>query len=240
MKDIGKDFMEYTKYKYLGESDQQKELPQPPLEQEYLDGEIIKLPKDILKTQALLDELVEGRRSVRKYSNKPMTIAELGYLLWSTQGIKSKNERATLRTVPSAGARHPFHTYLLVNNVQGLKPGIYRYNALSHTLVTFNLEEGIADRVVAACLGQPFAGTSNVTFIWSVDIYRCSYRYGERAYRYVHLDAGHVCQNLYLAAEAIDSGVCAIAAYDDDVINELLGLDGENEFVIYVCPVGKK
>lgn len=240
MIEIGKDFMELTMYKNLGESDQQKGMTQPPLEVEYLDGEVIKLPKEILKTNALLDEIIVQRKSLRKYADKPLTLEELSYLLWSTQGIKSKNEKVTMRTVPSAGARHPFHTFLLINNVEGLKPGIYRYNALSHTLVTYNLEDNIAEKTVAACLGQPFVATAAATFIWTVDIYRASYRYGQRAYRYVHLDAGHVCQNLYLAAEAIDSGVCAIAAYDDDTLNDLLRLDGENEFAIYVGTVGKK
>lgn len=241
MKHIGKEFMEFTKYKNLGESDQQQGMAQPPLEVEYqgLDGKLIKLPK-AGKTNVLLDEIIIQRKSVRKYSDKGLTLDELSYLLWSTQGVKDKNEKATLRTVPSAGARHPFHTFLLINNVEGLVPGLYRYNALSHTLASFNLEDNIAETTVAACLGQPFVGTAAVTFIWTVDIYRCEYRYGQRAYRYVHLDAGHVCQNLYLTAEAIDCGVCAIAAYDDDTLNELLGLDGEKEFAIYVGTVGKK
>ncbi len=240
MKNIGKDFMEYSKYKHLGESDQAKGMAQPPLEVEYLDGEVIRLSKDIMETDAKLDEVILQRKSLRKYADKPMTLDELTYLLWSTQGIKTKNEKVTMRTVPSAGARHPFHTFVLVNNVEGLTPGIYRYNALSHTLVSYNLKEGIDQDTVAACLGQPFVATAAATFIWTVDIYRASYRYGERAYRYVHLDAGHVCQNLYLAAEAIDCGVCAVAAFDDDALNDLLEIGGEKEFAIYVAPVGKK
>ncbi|SHJ85086.1 SagB-type dehydrogenase domain-containing protein [Anaerobranca californiensis DSM 14826] len=239
MKEIGKLFMEYTKYQYLEESDQQKGEPQPPLEKEYLEGKIIKLPKTFNKREIILDDAIIRRRSVRKYISVPLTIEELAYLLWNTQGVISKNEKATLRTVPSAGARHPFHTYLLINNVENLQEGLYRYNALSHTLVTVNLQGKIKEELVSACLGQTFIGTSAVTFIWTVDIYRTSYRYGQRAYRYVHLDAGHVCQNLYLTAEAIDCGVCAIAAYNDDLLNNLLGLDGENEFAIYLASVGK-
>ncbi|SET12553.1 SagB/ThcOx family dehydrogenase [Anaerobranca gottschalkii] len=240
MKDIGKLFMEYTKYQYLGESDQQKGEPQPPLEKEYCEGEVIKLPKNFHKKEVTLNDVISSRRSLRKYSTVPLTLEELAYLLWNTQGVISKNEKATLRTVPSAGARHPFHTYLLINNVENIKGGLYRYNAISHTLVSFKLQEEIKEQMVAACLGQPFVGTSAVTFIWTVDIYRTSYRYGERAYRYVHLDAGHVCQNLYLAAEAIECGACAIAAFNDDLTNNLLDLDGENEFVIYLAAVGKK
>jgi len=79
-----------------------------------------------------------------------------------------------------------------------------------------------------------------VTFIWAADFYRMSWRYGERGLRYIYIDAGHVCQNLYLAAEAINSGVCAIGAYEDDIINEILGLDGENQFTVYVATLGKR
>jgi SagB-type dehydrogenase family enzyme len=142
--------------------------------------------------------------------------------------------------VPSAGARHAFETLLCINRVAGLPPGLYRFLALDHALIEENLEPAFADRLVEACLGQTFVKTCAATFIWVAEVYRMTYRYGERGYRYLHLDAGHVCQNLYLAAETIECGVCAIAAFEDDDVNRVLGLDGEQRFAIYLGTAGKK
>ena len=116
----------------------------------------------------------------------------------------------TLRNVPSAGGRHALETYLLVNRVDSLDPGLYRYLAFSNRLLPIDTRPGLSDRTMAACFGQAFVRASAVTFIWSCVIYRMSWRYSERAYRLVHLDAGHVCQNLYLAGEQIGCGTCAI------------------------------
>jgi SagB-type dehydrogenase family enzyme len=247
--DIGKEFILKTTYDYLNyESDQQLGLTQPPVEAPYDSTQpLIDLPAPSTcpLSETNIRTLVDNRKSLRKYSEQAITREELSYLLWSTQGIKKSLKRddntyVTFRTVPSAGARHPFETYLLINHVNGIKPGIYRYIASQHKLLEVNTEEGIATKVVDASYGQVFISTSAVTFIWSVDIYRTKWRYNERAYRYVLLDAGHVCQNLYLSAESIDAGVCAIASYDDATMNTLLGLDGENQFVVYIGTVGKK
>ncbi|MCE7740223.1 MAG: SagB/ThcOx family dehydrogenase, partial [Candidatus Heimdallarchaeota archaeon] len=188
-----------------------------------------------------LRKAIEERKSVRKYSEEPLTLMELSWLLWVTQGVKEVqgNNYATLRNVPSAGARHAIETFLLINNVKDLEPGIYRYIALEHKLVEYILEEGIDDEVVDAAYGQKMVKNDSVTFIWVADIYRMFWRYVERGYRYIHIDAGHVCQNLYLAAENINSGVCAIAAFHDELFNDLLKLDGEDQFVIYLASVGR-
>jgi SagB-type dehydrogenase family enzyme len=128
---------------------------------------------------------------------------------------------------------------MLVNKVKNLPLGIYRYLALDHTLLQLDVTPSISDRVVAACLGQKFAGTCAVAFIWVAVPYRMTWRYGERGYRYLYIDAGHVAQNLYLSAASVDCGVCAIAAFSDDEMNELLGLDGKKQFAIYVATAGK-
>ncbi|CCQ92804.1 Nitroreductase [[Clostridium] ultunense Esp] len=243
-KNIGGEFIEKTKYQYMGTTDQEKELPQPPLELEYEKGEVlIELPSvsNIKVNNIDLREAIESRKSLRKYSNEFLTKEELSYLLWCTQGVKAITSRpSTLRNVPSAGSRHSFETYLLINRVNGLKPGLYRYLAIDHKLLEVNTEPDIAEKITYSCNEQIYVKNSAVTFIWSTVIYRMKWRYGERGYRYVHLDAGHVCQNLYLTAQSIDSGVCAIAAFDDDRLNELLGLDGEEQFVVYLATVGKK
>ena len=242
MDGIGRKFIERTKYKYLRMSDQAKNLPQPPLElEDESDKKIIVLPqpKDIDVNMKLV-EAMENRRSLRRYSDKPLTLEELSFLLWCTQGVKRISHNVTFRMVPSAGARHAFETYILMNRVDGLSPGLYRYLALDHKLQEVEICEEIADKLVDACLGQTFIKNSAVTFIWVAVAYRMTWRYGERGYRYMFLDAGHVAQNLYLAAEGIGCGTCVIGAYDDDAVNRLLGIDGKEQFAIYLAAVGKK
>jgi SagB-type dehydrogenase family enzyme len=238
MKGIGKEFMEKTKYKHLGKSDQVKRLPQPPLELKPSEKRVIVLPDP---RNISVYNAISNRVSVRIYSDKSLSLNELSYLLWCTQGVKEVTKRpATLRTVPSAGARHAFETFILVNRVDDLKVGLYRYLALKHRLQEVNIEDEVSEMVTKACLDQRFISRSAVTFIWTAVAYRMMWRYQERGYRYMHLDAGHVCQNLYLAGEAIDVGVCAIAAFDDDSLAKVIGVDGNEQFPIYVAACGKK
>jgi SagB-type dehydrogenase family enzyme len=241
---IGRQFIEGTKYDNLSKSGQQLGTPQPPLQLDY--DEAIKLielpePAKIKFEPADLRKIIEKRKSVRNYADTPMSIDELSYLLWCTQGVK-QNVRgvATLRNVPSAGARHAFETYLLVNNVEGLRAGLYRFLAIEHKLLCLSTDAEIADKISIACLEQDFIKTGAVTFFWIAVPQRMNWRYGERGYRYLYLDAGHVCQNLYLSAESINCGACAIAAYNDNELNEILSLDGKEKFVIYLAAVGKK
>ena len=244
MRGQGQDFMNKTKYENLEKSDQIKKLPQPPLEITAAKERVIHDLPDPLKVKVNkvdLSDVINNRVSVRAYSDEALTLDELSYVLWSTQGVKEVTTRpATLRTVPSAGARHCFETYVLVNRVDGLKPGLYRFLAINHKLQEVDLSEDIAEKVTQGCFNQRFVLNSAITLVLTVDRYRMMWRYTERGYRYMHLDAGHVMQNLYLCAEAIDSGVCAIAAFYDDQINETLGLDGVDQFTVYVGTLGKK
>ena len=236
--------MEKTKYGQISKSDQITGLPQPPLELEYahkMRSFELPKPQELNIKDYSLRKAIEERKSVRLYSDDQLTLEELSWLLWCTQGVKEvREESATLRTVPSAGARHAFETFLLVNNVESLDAGIYRYVALEHKLVEYVFEEGIADKIAKAAYDQNMVKNDAVTFIWVAVPYRMCWRYVERGYRYLHIDVGHVCQNLYLAAGNINAGVCAIGAFYDDPINELMRLDGEEEFVIYLASVGKK
>jgi SagB-type dehydrogenase family enzyme len=242
--DIGEQFMKQTSRRNQPPSAQRQGLPQPPLELPPEPGQaLISLPdpKALDVPQCDLRRLIEARHSVRSYREQPLTLLELSYLLWCTQGVKEVTARPiTLRTVPSAGARHAFETYLLINRVEGLTPGLYRYLAIENQLVAVNLEPGVAQALTDSCFKQAQVLHSAVTFIWVAVIERMAWRYGDRGYRYLHLDAGHVCQNLYLAAESIDCGVCAIAAYDDEDINRVLNIDGINLFAIYLASLGKK
>lgn len=240
----GRTFMEQTRYEYLSPSDQTRELPAPPLEKAAPeDCPQIPLPKPETIMVHPIDcrAAIEGRRSVRHYAREPLTREDLAFLCGCTQGIvEVKAPYITLRNVPSAGGRHAFETYLLINRVDGLQPRLYRYLAFSHSLTLVDSHSGIVDRIMSACLGQAFVRSSAVTFIWSAVIYRMAWRYSERAYRLVHLDCGHVCQNLYLAGEQIGCGTCAIGAFDDRQIADVLGIDGEKEFGVYCATVGKE
>jgi SagB-type dehydrogenase family enzyme len=241
---IGHRFMKETYYDRMPPSDQQRRVAQPPLEGERDDaGPITELPpsSSMDPNPVSFLRLVEERRSVRSYGERPLELRELAYLLWCTQGVKDVvADAATFRTVPSAGARHALDTYVVVRNVADLEPGLYWYRALRHQLA---MVRGPVDPVAAAteaCLGQSIVAACSVTFFWVAVPYRMTWRYGQRGYRYLHLDAGHVCQNLYLAAESIGCGCCGIAAFDDEKAAALLGVDEESEFVIYAATVGPK
>lgn len=242
--DVGHHFMRQTYYKNAQPSDQQKGLPQPPLMWEPTTEDItvnLPNPSDIQVPELDLRKAIEDRRTKRTYSEDHLTLEELSYLLWSTQGIRDyAGTHATLRTVPSAGARHAFETYLLVNRVESLEPGLYRYAAKNHQLAVVETTSEVSKQLTEACLGQEQVKNSAVTFFWVADLYRMTYRYGQRGYRYLHLDAGHVCQNLYLVAGQLLCGVCAIAAFDDEAMTKSLGLDGKDYFVVYIATLGKK
>ncbi len=223
---------------------QDEGVPQPPLELPVsADFPLVPLPAPagLSLPEVDLRSAIERRRTVRRYQDVPLNLAELSFLLWLTQGVKEITGRpATLRPVPSAGARHAFETYLLINNVEGLEPGLYRFAASQHALVKLDAPENIREEVIHACWDQKQVDRSAVTFLWVAVVERMTWRYVERGYRYLYLDAGHVCQNLYLAAEAAGCGVCAIGSFDDERLNNALDLDGENLFVIYLASVGKK
>jgi SagB-type dehydrogenase family enzyme len=180
------------------------------------------------------------RQSHRHFVHAPLGIDEFAFLLWATQGVRARlHEAAVLRTVPSAGCRHPFETYLAVLNVAGLAPGIYRYLPLDHALVLEQSPDYLPVRISAAVRGQQFAAQAAVTFIWTAIPARTEWRYAEASCKVIALDAGHLCQNLYLACEAIGAGTCAIAAYNQQLCDELVRVDGSEEFVVYLAPVGK-
>jgi SagB-type dehydrogenase family enzyme len=226
------------------DTDQNKGVPVPPIEKACPENSmLIDLPgvnklNDLPKKN--LTQAIGNRKSHRVYLGQSLSIEELAYLLWCTQGLRGKpfNGHA-YRNVPSAGCRHALETYLAIFNVDGIAPGMYRYLPLSHQLVFEFSDDMLSEKMTTASLSQPYPGKSAVTFIWVAIPYRMEWRYGLAAHKVIALDAGHVCQNLYLACEAIGAGTCAIAAYDQEELDELLGLDGEDEFAIYLASVGK-
>lgn len=215
----------------------------PPVQKPAIPGStIIRLPDPELWAipQCDLQSAIANRESHRRFTPDTLSLDELAFLLWSTQGVREElHEAAVLRTVPSAGCRHPFETYLAINRVERITSGIYRYLPLDHSIVHERDIENLPAYLTAATHGQSFAGQVAVTFFWTVIPARTEWRYAEASYKVIALDAGHVCQNLYLACEVIGAGTCAIAAYNQNLADDLLGVDGVDEFVIYIAPVGK-
>ena len=205
---------------------------------DYADAVKVKLPTGWEKDKSLHESL-QSRRSCRRYSGAPLGMNNLAMLLWCCQGISGRAGNFFFRTAPSAGALYPVETYLSIQNVNDLSPGLYHFQPLEFSLEL--LREGYAGKEVAeAALGQNFLAKACVVFIWSAVLRRNFSKYGHRGLRYVLLDAGHICQNLLLAAECLELGACPVAAFYDDEMNGILSLDGEEESVVYLAAVGAK
>ena len=242
---IGQDFVRLTRYIYERESDQTLGVPRPDAIK-VRSGEIISLPAiGTLKMPEMpLAKAIEQRRSVRKYSPVPLKQEELSFLLWASSWARdfrsSEQMEITFRNVPSAGSRHPLETFLDIRRVEGIKPGLYYYHPVKHCLILYDDSPEIAAKIYEGCMFQEMIPTAAVNFILTAVPYRTVWRYGQRGYRYLYLDAGHIGQNIHLAAEAIDAGACMIGAFLDEAMNDAIGLDGIEEFVIYIASVGKK
>jgi SagB-type dehydrogenase family enzyme len=179
------------------------------------------------------------RETRRKFALDSLALAELSLLLYCTQGVRRAAGRSSFRTVPSAGARHSFETYLYVERVDSLARGVYRYlPAESQLCLEQSYRADMAADLKKALYDQLYEGTA-VCFIWTAVPYRMEWRYSTLSPKLIALDAGHVCQNLYLACEAIGAGTCAIGAYDQRAIDAFLRVDGVDEFAVYMAPVGK-
>lgn len=204
----------------------------------YSDAPQISLPQPETAGGEPLWAVVQARRSVRRYGDQPLTLEQISQLLWASQGITLQRPNIDLRATPSAGALYPGETYLAVHNVADLEPGIYHYQVQAHVLEQLRLGDCRAE-TAAAALDQAIARTAGVVFIWTGIFLRSKWKYKQRAYRYVYLDAGHIAQNLALAAVGLGLVTCQIAALYDDEANALLMVDGEDESVIYMSTVGR-
>lgn len=203
----------------------------------YSSSEKKALPKPENPSSHPLQQNLELRRSIRNYSSKPLTIEQLSYLLWASSGITKHTSNFEYRSAPSAGGLYPIETYLVVNNIIGIPQGIYHYNILDHVLDVVKVGD-FRDRIITAELDQEMTGAAPVVFIWSAMVNRTKWKYRERGYRYIYLDAGHIAENLALAAVDLNLGSCQIAAFYDEELDDLLDLDGAKETTIYSSVVG--
>ena len=225
------------------ESDQDRKLPQPPLVKAPMRPKeaAMDLPMafDGLTT-ANLTNLLLARKSNRVYTQEAISLRQLSYLLWATQGVKDIRGKsyATIRTVPCGGARHEFETYLLVRNVEGLEPGAYHYLPMGHRLEFLYPVADMESVISSTLCEQSWAAKASAVFYWSMVPYRAEWRYGIYAHRIALVDAGHVGENLYLAATSLGLGACAIGAFQHELCCRLFGLDEKEEYIVYTAPVG--
>ncbi len=208
-----------------------------PAFKEYPGAEQVTLPHARGKSSRDLWQILQERRSRRKFSPTKLSRQDLSLLLWASQGITARAGNSFFRAAPSAGARYPIETYLGINSVDGLQPGLYHFNIRQFVLEKL-YEAPVGQLIAQAALGQRFLADCASVFIWSAVFRRNMSKYGNRGLRYIMMDVGHICQNLLLAAESLDLGACPVAAFFDDTMNDLLDLDGEEESVLYLAAVG--
>jgi SagB-type dehydrogenase family enzyme len=231
------------------ESDQRRGIPAPPVEKPAPAGAArvdLPPPERFTVGQMPVIEAIRRRRTRRVFTADPLTLEELAFLLWATQGASRdaagdllRRGEGLLRTVPSGGARHPFETYLVIRRVTGLAEGLYRYLPTTHQLAFLRPYAEIAGLAAAAWGQRRMMADAAVVFVWTALPYRSEWRYALVAAKLIAQDSGHVCQNLYLACEVIGAGTCAVGAYDQRGADAVVGVDGEEEFAIYLAPVGK-
>jgi SagB-type dehydrogenase family enzyme len=236
----GDEFQRRTKY-YRGKpfragSDSDKK---PTPYKRYPDAPKVPLDPPMVEGGMPLWEALQRRRSLRRFRDEPLAKAELSQLLWAGQGINTKRRITKFRTAPSAGGLHPVETYLVVYSVEGIEPGVYHYVAQAHELEQLRVGDFRAS-ITQAALDQRFVGKANAVFVWTAVFERCKWRYGQRGYRYIYLDAGHIGQNVALVAVALGLGSCQVGALYDDEVNDVLGVDGTDESVVYMTAVGRK
>lgn len=238
MNPIGDNFQRETKYysdKMSGRSLDWASKPE--VYKSYPGCQAIELPDIIPLSDMPLHKALKIRKSIRGYRNTPLKKEILSYLLWASTGITRKEGSYEFRTAPSAGALYPIETYLVVNHVENIESGVYHYNIQKHYLEL--LKEGdCTEEIARAALGQRMCAQAPVVFIWTAIFQRMKWKYGQRAYRYIYLDAGHIAENLALTATSLGLGSCQIGALYDDDINQIIGVDGTEESVIYMSVVG--
>ncbi len=231
--------------KVVPESDEKKQIPFPVFQKSYDETktliDLIPPEKFEIGKKSFLN-VINRRMNRRNYTDEALSLEELSFLLWCTQGVKRTFERkaGVLRTVPSAGAKSPFETYLIINRVEGIEPGLYRYISFKHKLLFIKSIEDAERKISELTYDQTFIGKGAVIFCWVAIPYRTEWRYTIVAHKFIAVDLGHVSENLYLACEAIDLGTVAIGYYEQKKFDALLELDGKEEFVVLVAPVGRR
>jgi SagB-type dehydrogenase family enzyme len=235
---ISRRYLAETRYSREGLGEPGRSYPRAPLYKEYPGARRrLSLDPEAGRVSADLWRCLKERRSQRHYRERALTLQELAALLWAAQGVTGRAGNFLFRAAPSAGALYPVETYLSVHRVAGLEPGIWHFEVPDFSLAL--LKEGdFRGELTAAGLSQGFLGRAGAVFIWTGVLNRARWKYRERAVRYIFLDAGHLCQNLMLAATALGLGVCPVGAFFDAEVEALVGADGVEEVALYLAAVG--
>ncbi|MEA1896002.1 MAG: SagB/ThcOx family dehydrogenase [Euryarchaeota archaeon] len=194
----------------------------------------IMLPEPRTTGEISIEEAMRNRRSVRQYTEEGITLNDLSQLLWAAQGISSEEG---FRTAPSAGALYPLEVYVVAGKVDGLSDGVYRYRTEGHTLQRI-CDGDLRENLSECALNQTQVTDAAADIVFAAAFNRTTAKYGERGARYVYIEAGHAAQNVYLQAEAFGLGVCAVGAFYEQEVSELLALS-RDETPIYILTVGK-
>lgn len=198
-------------------------------------SDYIALPEPALTGSTCLERLLVKRRSIREYPDTALKLAEIGQLLWAAQGITHPQG---YRAAPSAGALYPLQLYLVAGAAQDLAPGVYGYDPERHHLVM--TQAGDQRNFLAhAALSQDWLADAAIIVVFSAEYKRTTRKYGERGKRYVHMEAGHAAQNLFLQASALDLATVIVGAFDDDKVADVLRLP-EQEQPLILMPIGRK
>jgi len=236
--DVGDRFQQETKYALDAMAGAGLDWSRKPeLYKTYPDRRSIALPAFAPSRLMTLDKVLRQRRSVREFQGEPLSLGQLGYLLWASTGIGRTEEGYAFRTAPSAGALYPIETYVVAHNVRKLEAGLYHYAIQRHELEQLRTAD-LRRPTALAALGQAMCATAPVVFVWTAIVERSKWKYRQRAYRYIYLDAGHMAENLALAAISLGLGTCQIGALFDDEVNKILDVDGVEETAIYMSVVG--
>jgi SagB-type dehydrogenase family enzyme len=234
---IGDEFQSETKHTRRNLGGYLDWANKPSIYKKYPSAKKINLSKELPSKSLSMVDVLKSRKSIRSFSAQPLTMAELSFLLWATTGIQRRERGYAFRTAPSAGALYPIETYIAVNNVEGLEKGLYHYNIEEHALEQLKVGD-LGAELAEAALGQELLANAPLVFVWTAIFERSKWKYRQRAYRYVYLDAGHIGQNLALSATSIGLGSCQIGAFFDDEVNQVLGVDGTAESAIYLSVAG--
>ncbi len=236
--DIGRRYLAETRYRREDLGEPRRSYPRAPLYKGYPEAEgRLALDAAAGRQAADLWQCLARRRSERSYRDRPLTREELAALLWAAQGVTYASRGYLLRAAPSAGALYPVETYLAVHQVVGVEPGLWHLQVPDFALELLQACD-CRQALVAAGLMQHFLGTAGAVFIWTGVLNRAMWKYRERAIRYLFLDAGHICQNLMLAATALGLGVCPVGAFFDEEVERLVQVDGREEVALYLAAVG--
>ena len=210
---------------------------QPPLYKTYPKHKHLSLPKPTNPQTPSLFKIMQSRRSIRTYQDTSLSQEQLSHLLWASTGLQRTEHNLSYRTTPSAGALYPIETYLVVNNISQIPRGVYHYAIQQHDLEELKTGD-FREQIAHAALDQSMCATAAVVFVWTAVFARSKWKYGQRAYRYIYLDCGHIAENLALTATSLGLGTCQIAALFDDEVNALIDVDGVSESVLYLSSVG--